>query len=54
MNQRENWQKIKKSWDNTKYTMGDPNDDFSVKDHTNNIVDNGNKNAKDCLEIMAL
>ena len=34
--------------------MGDPNDNFSVKDHTNSIGNNDNKNAKDRLGVTAL
>ncbi len=34
--------------------MGDPNDNLNVKDHTTSIGDNDNKNAKDCLGILAL
>ena len=34
--------------------MGNPNDNFSVKDHTNSIGYNDNKTAKDWLGVMAL
>ena len=34
--------------------MGNPNENFSVKDHTSSIGNNTNKNAKDRLRIMAL